>query len=652
MAQTIKLKQYGKSGDLTYSYSPLRNLYESDSNKILKDFTTDNLSYDPDHPVTIDCQQSYDGSVNLLLTDDNDTPRIVNSAFTVQENNKYERILRNQSIATNYYSDETVDSTTRLQRTISADHGFLTIDLESVKDGGQLMGGNYIFMIKYCDEDYNETSIISESGIVSVFKGTQNSNVVGTLADELSNKTVILKLSNFDPAYNYFKVVYKRSFCDLTGTLDWEFKEIATPYKINVDSDGIYTLRIDGYETTVDTTYDTIIATNNVYNTARTEAQVQNTLFFGNVSESVEKQKELQQLSYYIKVAAKMQKDLNKGLFQHNSIDHSDYADPNNTYNYLGYMPNELYRIGVVYIYNNDTTSAVYNLRGNKLELDEYNYSGDVNPYLDVDFDITSTFINECENTKGVFIMPSVEVNQDNVIRPISLQFEVDSIITNKLHELGIKGYFFVRQKRIPNFLAQGFSVGVSDNAYIPMLPKDENGYFTHSVISTTDGNDGTLGKLEITTTNAKNRGLVCVDAFLNKGLQSLLDGSKFKLVKVGTYSISNTTDTYIKASVELCNPVHVEAQLIYVPEETSTRIYNSDVFSTKAGSAEDLHSLRNLNWDSSDTDKPVDTNTVRGNYTPFIGVIDPKTEDSNKSDLDYSSVYNIYLNYCESIKD
>ena len=41
---------------------------------------------------------------------------------------------------------------------------------------------------------------------------------------------------------------------------------------------------------------------------------------------------------------------------------------------------------------------------------------------------------------KGVFIMPNVEINQNNVIRPISLQFEVDHIITNKLHELGIKG--------------------------------------------------------------------------------------------------------------------------------------------------------------------------------------------------------------------
>lgn len=664
MTQTIKLKQYKKSGDLTYSYNPLHNLYESESNKILKDFSTKNLSYDSDRPVTIECQQSYDGSVNLLLIDDNDSPRIINTAFTVQEHDKYERVLRNQSVATNYYSDETVDSTTRLQRTISADHGFLVMNLESIDDDGLLKGGNYVFMIRYCDEDYNETSIISESGIISVFKGTQNNNAVGTLQNELANKTIVLKLSNFDPAYNHFKVIYKRSFCDLTGALEWEYKEIVKPYKININNDGEYILRIDGYEQTVDITYDDIIATNNVYNTARTEAQVQNTLFFGNVSEAVEKQKELQQLSYYIKVTAKTQDIFQKGVFEHNSIDCSDYVDPINTYNYLGYMPNELYRIGVVYIYNNDTISSVYNLRGNKLELDSYNYSGDIDPYLEVDFDITSTFISDYENTKGVFIMPNVAVNQNNIC-PISLQFEVDSIIANKLHTLGIKGYYFVRQKRIPNFLAQGFSIGVSDNAYIPMLPKssdkenDANKYFTQSVISNVDAdkNEGTLGKIEVISTNAKNRGLICADAFLNRGLQSLLDGSKFKLVKVGTYSISNSFNTYIKATVESCDPVCVEAQLIYVPEDTSTRIYNSLVFSTKSGSSEELHSIRNLEWGPTTKDKPVDSNTVRGNYTPFIGVVYPKTEDSVESDvtkleLDYSSVYNIYLNYCESIND
>lgn len=665
MAQKIKLKQYGKSGDLTYSYNPLRNLYESEANKILKNFSTANLSYDADHPITIECQQSYDGSVNLLITDDNDSPRIINSAFTVQENNKYERVMHNQSVATNYYSEETVDSTTRLQRTISADCGFLKINLDSIEDGGQLLGGNYIFMIKYCDEDYNETNIINESGIVSVFKGTQNSNVVGTLQNEVTNKSIVLKLTNFDPAYNYFKVVYKRNFCDLTGTLDYEFKEITKPYKINTNNDGEYILRIDGYEPTIDTTYDNIIAQNNVYNTARTEAQIQNTLFFGNVSEAVEKQKELQQLSYYIKVTAKTQDDLLKGTFKHNSIDQSDYANPINVYSHLGYMPNELYRIGIVYIYNNDTTSAVYNLRGNKLELNEYNYVGNIDPYLEVNFDLSSTFINECENTKGVFIMPNVEINQNNIIRPISLQFEIDSIIVNKLHDLGIKGYYFVRQKRIPNFIAQGYSIGVSNNAYIPMLPvydieneESENKYFTHSIVNITDKTKCKLESTIITNTNVKNRGLICADAFLNRSMQSLLDGSKFKLVKVGNYRTSfNSNERFVQTSFEPCEPTCIEAQLIYVPEETSTRIYNSYVFSTKSGSAEDLHSLRNLEWDHTSTQKKVDNYIVRGNYAPFIGVVSPINENSNafevdNLELDYSSVYNIYLNYCESIQE
>ena len=58
------------------------------------------------------------------------------------------------------------------------------------------------------------------------------------------------------------------------------------------------------------------------------------------------------------------------------------------------------YIVLVLYTYTT-MILLVHNLRGNKLELNEYNYSGDIDPYLEVDFDISSTFINECENTKG-----------------------------------------------------------------------------------------------------------------------------------------------------------------------------------------------------------------------------------------------------------
>jgi len=59
-----------------------------DSGK-LKFFSTDKLTFDPNHPVDIDVQDSYDGSVNLLLTDDVNKPRLVNTRFSVAENDTY-----------------------------------------------------------------------------------------------------------------------------------------------------------------------------------------------------------------------------------------------------------------------------------------------------------------------------------------------------------------------------------------------------------------------------------------------------------------------------------------------------------------------------------------------------------------------------------
>ena len=662
MKQTIKLYTYKKSGDLDYTYKPLHNMYTSVSDYSLKDFITTNLHYSPDNPVTIDCQESYDGSINLLITDDNDTPRIINSAFTVQENNKYERVTRNQLMTTNHYLDATVDSTTRLQRSLSSDSGFLNIALENIEEGGQMMGGNYIFMIKYCDEDNNETSIISESGVVSVFKGTLPSNAEGTIANETTNKTVVLKLTNLDPAYNKFKIVYKRSFCDLTGTLDYEFKEFKSPYKITQKEDGSMLVYILGSEPTVDVTYDSIITQPNIYNKARTEAQVQNTLFLGNVDEQVEQQVLLQKLSYLIPVTAVKENTVKKGWFSHKTGDGElmEYTNPKNIYYSLGYMPGEIYRLGIVYIYNNDSTSAVYNLQGDQLNFNEPSITDipeDLPEDFSLDFDMTETFISDCKNTKGVFIMPNDTWVESSInYTPIGLRFNVSEAIIAKLKSIGIKGYYFVRQKRIPNFIAQGFSIGVSKKAYIPMLPNND-GYFTHGLVKTTSVDDKCQAVLQqyLSLLTVKNDdvdciGLMCVDAYLNMNLQSLLSGSVFTLMKVGEYQAPfGQYDRYIRITRSSTEGIPVKGSLIYIPENTSSRIYNNKIFSTKAGAAEELKSIRSLTWDST-TDsesQTMDENLVRGNYTSYIGVISPSGDDTFS--LEHKSIYNIYIDYCES---
>ena len=122
---------------------------------------------------------------------------------------------------------------------------------------------------------------------------------------------------------------------------------------------------IHGIENTTEITYDSLLIKHNVYHNVKTQAQTQNLLFFGNVTETVESQVLLQQLSYYIQVQVRPKKlfgDQTNGSY----TIRGGYSDPKNIYYNLGYMPEEIYRIGIVYIYEGDTESSVYNLLGCK----------------------------------------------------------------------------------------------------------------------------------------------------------------------------------------------------------------------------------------------------------------------------------------------
>ena len=69
----------------------------------LVDFITNELSFDIQHPVDILPQYSYDGSVNLILNDGLNIPRLINSRFTVTGRNTYKVIDRKGDKDTNIY---------------------------------------------------------------------------------------------------------------------------------------------------------------------------------------------------------------------------------------------------------------------------------------------------------------------------------------------------------------------------------------------------------------------------------------------------------------------------------------------------------------------------------------------------------------------
>lgn len=71
-------------------YQPLKNFVVSNDKDITEDkihyLTTPLFNFDLNHPVDIEIQDSYDGSVNLIINDYKNIPRLINTRFSVLEN--------------------------------------------------------------------------------------------------------------------------------------------------------------------------------------------------------------------------------------------------------------------------------------------------------------------------------------------------------------------------------------------------------------------------------------------------------------------------------------------------------------------------------------------------------------------------------------
>ena len=485
-------------------YRPLHNLLKENelNNEGIVPFSTTAISgYDIEHPVSIEVQPSYDGSVNLILTDDKNIPRLINSGFAVLENGKGKFVERNQGVKTNYYLETKVDKTTRLinnsEEFTYAELGVWNENQEWEKDGvgagGQLKGGNYTFYFKFGDEDGNKTDIVCESGIVSIFKGTPGNpkTISGAFGNEITDKLIQLTLFNIDVNYSRIYVYYTREYCDLNGYRLTECKELIEPFKITGSSQ---ILTISGVEATLDASIEELNILYYAISSAKAIAQQQNMLFLGNVTTSSPNNAELQKISYDIQVGIE-QSDKNVGSVNvwnyevgedDGQTPNAEYYNPQNIYYKLGYWPNELYRFGIVYIKADGSNTQVFNLKGCRFDslsetnLDESHksYSGQPKDGLFIDY------TTKLDNIAGVFKTPDVNVLYNETVRPIYFTFKLDDIIIDKLKkENDIIGYFIVRQKRIPITICQGFGIGVDKNCYIPMLRYNDK-YYAQSFIT------------------------------------------------------------------------------------------------------------------------------------------------------------------------
>ena len=478
----------GINGNIVKKYSPLQN-YKKSGSDIYGDFIA-NLNMDLKHPIDIEIQESYDGSVNLIINDDKNEPRLINSGFAVREGGKYELIERNQYEQTNKYSEEKLNSQIKLIRTIKE---IPRIEFEELLYTGQLKGGNYNFYIKFADGDYNKTDIVCESSVISIFNGNPNSisSISGAWQSEITDKAIKLKIKNIDPTFSNIYVYYTREYCDANGYKLTEAKMLSDEFNIPKDKNNEYEFIITGVEKTENISIEELNVQYLPISKAETQVQQQNMLFLANIGNANVYDKTLQEIAYSVK--AELVRSSNSiGGVNENYIDYSDggeYYNPKNIYSQLGYWPEEFYRFGIVFIKDDDSLSPVFNIIGCNIE-DSFNSTtkviGSNEKYLTADFDDEGFYKdkeqNILANKMGVFKNPmqkentviQFESNEYGIKKlethPWFYRFSLDSKYWNKLKEYNIKGYFYVRQKRVPTILCQGLCIGIDERSKTPIL--------------------------------------------------------------------------------------------------------------------------------------------------------------------------------------
>ena len=739
---TLEVRKYNQEGDMAHEYRPLRNKLlagqsqESETGekiavKSLTNFRTKEISVDLDNPLNIECQPSYDGTVNLIINDDKNPPRIINTRFSAIEDNRYRIINRNQKEQTNIYEETMIDQQTRLFRNINL---IPRIQFMSVDYFGQLKGGNYTFYVKFADNDFNKTDVVCESGQISVFNGTLSSprTITGTLQDERTDKSIAIRINNIDTSFQKVYLYYTRETSDPNGARITESAMIKEPYDIK---NSYLDITINGFEEIQEINEEELNVRYLYVDRVKTQTQNQGMLFFGNVEMTTIDPRDFQALSLYINVELCRKEesigyvDTSYNTKSTDDSEQTEYYNPQNIYYNLGYWPDEMYRLGIVYIMRDDSLSEVFNLRGVKFEgkwdgssitgdcvtnigydlntslLSGYNYwwpgaqkkneegkfetvwNYDLNgdPIVEYVYDektgelkkenskpweeVSINYIpkddfilngQHLDNIMGVFKMPkNIQIynHEDRETHPWGFRISFPDGLLTRLRSMGVKGFFIVRQKRIPTILCQGLSIGIDRAGHVPTLPiyNEREKTFNYITEGFIDDN-GTL------STNFKKKtskykatsALLSIDPCVTPMLQSTFDGSEYTIQEYEPRIITDTSNSRVfvaeynkdkfptdwgdHISGEWAGNTLQKLNTIYVASDIPFKYMANQSFSTRAGAAEEVKQLSF--FDSVDYVED-NRNLLRGIWCPFLGL---------SNDVKDGWIYNVKIRNFSSV--
>lgn len=667
-----KLKHKGK---LSKSYQPFQNL---NTNKGLGNFTTKKLQFDKNVPVDIQTVEEYDGSVNLIINDDVQYPKLINSRFSVQENQTFNIPEHYGNAVTNIYDENSFRTDSQLLKLYQT---IPSLTYNGLFEGGKLSCGSYVFYFKFGDADGNLTNIVQESGIVQVHIGKEGTSQIRMgLSDENSQKAISFTLNNIDNGFDYVRVFYERSSSDQSQAIVHNYYMIDQQYPVQNKMSEIY---IDGSETIVEISKSDIQNEFADIQSVKTQEIAHNILFFGNVSSFEQDYQSLQKIAWKIIPRIKQidndkcgsiiysgySEAYPKGLNVENQL---AYYNTKNIYNYVGYWPDEYYRFGIVFIYDNNILSPVFNIQGIDFQASGVDQTDSKYYKLFFQEDSNRTewdsepddyIFNKkyLTNSKGVIRTPKLNIIGDDYQgilkpRPISIEFDFSCIgydnadntktreqenYVEVLRKFGIKGFFFVRQKRIPTILAQGMIIGLTskDHGALPVIQNEKGQYISESFLK----EDRLLGGHTITDIAASPKALLVPDYEMHEAtFNSIFAGNTFTISKIGSTEFTNLQPNHYTPKLyenKISDNQSKTVKLTGVPKDTKIISDGTSFFSTLAGNEYEAYKTSDVkhSWNSTKPqDLTVSTSLVRGRWGTFVGI--------NTSSFAFGDIVNIKL--------
>ena len=616
----------------------------------LVNFETNELKFDINHPVTLTPQYSYDNSVNLIINDGKNQPRLINSRFSATDRNKYQIVDRRGDNDTNIY-DQGIefDVDTSLHKKTKT---IPQLTYGGTFSSGNLSIGNYHFYFKYLDADGNESDFFAESGLVSVFIGNTPYNMHTGSRNENSRKGVSFLLRGLDSGYQYLSVYYTRSTAE-------EYENATTAaYKINqkylINSSNISSIKVTGFEEVTEIPLTDINLQYQIFNSVQTQTMCQNRLFFGNVSTQNINYKELLDISLrFLPCYSTQSYDISNIVSEEYDIKpgfNNSYYNSKFIYDKVGYWPGELYRFGIVYILNDGTLTPVFNVRGIK-DIPEASMIRDrLGKYSEFDFidnDKNRTYITyneetniilsnegkastDLENCKGVISFPESSSNDIYGIQ-FKLPSEQKNDIIKKLQELNVRGYFFVRQKRIPTILCQAFIIGIDKISHTPVIPFKDNendGYIAECFLESEsrklsheyDNRTYTINR------NLVDKGAICPDYDVDVPYyNTLFSGDNFVISKLRDINLKREEWNhrfYYEDPKDIGEPTSelpsLTVKIQSVEDNQKLAAIDNTMFSARAGEAEEVFRFEYVAVEDKTTEA---SNLLRGSFGPFLGL-------------------------------